>query len=186
MTVVYPSLDAPEFARDFSAVMAEIDALVSLFDAHKIDKRDPAPLDDATTAAFDAAVAALSELLERATTLRAYIFSFVATDSRNTQAQARLSEFQQGSVRLSQMLTRFTAWIGALDVDALLDRSAVARQYPFVLRRAQLEAAHLMTPAEESLAAELNVTGGGSWSRLYANVTSQLLVSIELNGKQQE
>ena len=36
-----------------------------------------------------------------------------------TQAQARLSEFQQAAVRLSQLATRFTAWIGSLDVDAL-------------------------------------------------------------------
>src|SRR5690349_4218277 len=134
MTVVYPSLDAPEFARDFAAALAEIDALVALFDTHAIDKRERAPLDAATVAAFEAAVAALNASFERAGTLRAYIYSFVATNSRDTQAQARLSEFQQGAVRLAQLATRFTAWIGSLDVDALLERSTVAREYAFLLR----------------------------------------------------
>jgi hypothetical protein len=100
MSMVYPSLDAPEFASDFAAALAEIDALVALFDTHAIDKRERAPLDEATVAAFEAAVAALNTTIERANTLRAYVYSFVATNSRDTQAQARMSEFQQGVVRL--------------------------------------------------------------------------------------
>jgi oligoendopeptidase F len=186
MSVVYASLDAPEFASDFARAMGDIDALVQLFDANQIDKREPAPLDDQTIAAFDATVAALSAIFEQVRTLRAYIYSFVATDSRNTQAQARMSEFQQGTVRLWQLTTRFTAWIGSLDVDALLERSELAREYTFVLREAQRQAKHLMSPAEEALAAELNVTGGSAWNRLYNNVASQLLVPIAIDGQPPE
>lgn len=186
MSVIYPSLEAPEFARDFTAVIGEIDALVTLFDAHQIDKRDRAPLDPTTVATFETAVAALNAIFERASTLRAYIYSFVATNSRDTQAQAQLSEFQQGAVRLSQLATRFTAWIGSLDVDALVDRSEVASEYTFMLRETQRQAAHLMTPAEESLATELNVTGGSAWNRLYNNVASQLLVPIAIDGQPPE
>jgi pepF/M3 family oligoendopeptidase len=186
MSVVYSSLDAPEFARDFAAVVGEIDALVMLFDTHQINKRECAPLDQTTVAAFESVVAALNSVFERTQTLRAYIYSFVATNSRDTQAQARLSEFQQAMVRLSQLSIRFTAWIGSLDVDALLERSAVAREYAFLLREAQRQAEQLMTPAEEALAAELNVTGGSAWSRLYNNLTSQLLVPIAIDGQPPE
>ena len=31
-----------------------------------------------------------------------------------------------------------------------------------------------MSPAEEALAAELNVTGGAAWGKLHGNVTSQI------------
>jgi pepF/M3 family oligoendopeptidase len=180
MSVVYPSLEAPEFAQDFAAFLAEVDAAVALFDARGIDKRDPATLDDAAVAAFEQVAGSLNRLFDRATTLRAYIYSFVATNSRDTLAQARLSEYQQGAVKLAQLDTRFTAWIGSLDVDALLERSGVAREYAFVLRQAQRQAARLMSPPEESLAAELNVTGGNAWGRLYNNVASQLAVTVEL------
>jgi oligoendopeptidase F len=186
MSVVYASLDAPEFARDFAVALGEIDALVTLFDTHRIDKCERAPLDEAIVAAFESVVAALNTVFERAHTLRAYIYSFVATNSRDTQAQARLSEFQQAAVRLSQLSIRFTAWIGSLDVDALLERSAMAREYTFLLREAQRQAEQLMTPAEEALAAELNVTGGSAWSRLYNNVASQLLVPIAIDGQPPE
>jgi len=186
MSVVYPSLNAPEFARDFATTLDEIAALVALFDTHAINKRERAPLDPATVAAFEAAVAALNTTFDRVGTLRAYIYSFVATNSRDTQAQARLSEFQQGMVRVSQLVTRFTAWIGSLDVDALIDRSEVANEYAFLLREAQRLAAYLMTPAEESLATELNVTGGNAWNRLYNNAASQLLVPISIDGQPPE
>src|SRR5262249_48291832 len=181
MSVVYPGLDSPEFTRDFAALMGDIETLIALFDRYAIDKRERAPLDEQAIAAFEQAVAALNKVFEHARTLRAYIFSFVATDSRDAQAQARLSEFQQGAVRLSQLSTRFTAWIGSLDVDGLLDRSEVAREYPFMLREAQRQAEHLMAPPEEALAAELNVTGGTAWSRLYNNVASQLLAPIAID-----
>jgi pepF/M3 family oligoendopeptidase len=180
MTVVYPSLESPEFARDFADVQAEIASVLALFNEHDIDKREPGPLDDATVATFAQVIHALDHVFERASTMRAYIYSFVTTDSRNTLAQARLSEFQQSAVTLAQLATRFAAWIGSLDVDALLERSAEAQEFAFMLRQAQRQAAHLMSPPEESLAAELNVTGGNAWSRMYNNVTSQLTVPVEL------
>ena len=186
MSVVYPGLDSAEFARDFAELLAEIDGAVALFDRAGVDKRAVGPLDDATATTFGQVVDTLNRLFDRATTLRAYIFSFVATDSRDTLAQARLSEFQGGAVKLAQLETRLTAWIGSLDVEDLLDRSAVAQTYEFVLRQSQRQAAHLMSPAEEALAAELNVTGGNAWSRMYNNVASQLLVPVELPGGARE
>jgi oligoendopeptidase F len=41
----------------------------------------------------------------------------------------------------------------------------------------------LMTPAEESLAAELNVTGGRAWSKLYNNFSSQITAEVEVEGE---
>ncbi|MEN9936679.1 MAG: hypothetical protein RLZZ387_3258 [Chloroflexota bacterium] len=186
MTVVYPGLDSPVFEQDFAAIMAELGAAVALFDRLGIDKREPAPLDDAAVAAFEEAAGALNALYERVLTLRAYLYSFVATDSRDNLAQAKFSTFRQESVKLTLLGTRFTAWLGGLDVDALVERSAVAREHAYMLRRAQEEAAHLMSPAEEALAAEMDVTGGSAWSRLHSNLTSQLLVPVEVDGERRE
>ena len=40
-------------------------------------------------------------------------------------------------MQLSQLDTRFTAWIGSLDVEALIERSAVARDHAFMLRNTE-------------------------------------------------
>lgn len=186
MTVVYPGLESKEFQAGFQSVVASIEQLGKLFDQHGIAKRDPAPLDDATVQAFEAVANALNAAYEDVRTTMAYVSSFVSTDSRNDLAQAKQSELQQHFVRLTMLGTRLTAWIGSLDVDSLIQRSAVARDHAFVLRKAKIKAAHQMSPAEEALAAELRLTGSTAWMKLHGNFTSQLLVKVHLNGAGQE
>jgi oligoendopeptidase F len=43
-----------------------------------------------------------------------------------------------------------------------------------------------MSPEEEALSAELNVTGGTAWAKLHGNVTSQLTVPLEQDGETRE
>ncbi|ABU59324.1 M3 family oligoendopeptidase [Roseiflexus castenholzii] len=183
MTVVYPALDAPEFNRDLVAVRQAFDDMTALFDRLGIDRRDDQATDNTALAAFDTVIAALNDLLERFTTLRAYVYSFVATDSRDDRAQAALSLLMQDSVKLTKLSKRLTAWIGGLDAETLIQRSAVARDHAYLVRRAVEEARHLMSPAEEELAAELDLSGGIAWTRLYQNLTSQMMVPIERDGQ---
>lgn len=186
MTVVYPTLESPEFEVGYRSVCEGIDELAKLFDQHGVRRRDPAPLEDETVGAFERIIERYNALLEETGTVGAYIRSFVTTDSRDNLAQAKLSEFQQQMVRLSQLGTRLTTWISSLDVDALIERSGVAKEHEFMLRRARERAERLMSPAEEELAAELNVSSGAAWSKLHGNVTSQLTVPIILEGKKQD
>jgi pepF/M3 family oligoendopeptidase len=182
MTVVYPSLDSPEFAAGFQAVSDDIAVLGKLFDEQHVGKHDPQPLDDATVHAFERVIERYNAVLAGYRTLSAYIHAFVSTDSRDNLAQAKYSELQAHSVKLYQLGTRYTAWIGSLDVEGLIVRSAIAAEHAYALRQAKTEAEHLMSPDEEALAAELNITGGSAWAKLHGNITSQLNVPIEVDG----
>jgi oligoendopeptidase F len=187
MTVVYPSMDSPEFAEGFSSVVHDIYDLAKLFDTHQIMKQtSPPSLDDHTVQAFETVILRYNAVLEAKRTLSAYITCFVTTNSHDTLAQARLSELQQSGVVLAQLSARFTAWIGSLDVETLIERSRVAREHAFMLRKAKVRAAHLMTPPEENLASELNLSGGTAWEKLHGDVTSQLTVSLEIAGQVHE
>jgi pepF/M3 family oligoendopeptidase len=183
MSVIYPTLDSPEFAAAFDAVVHGIEDLGTLFDAEHVQRNEQrSPLDAATLEAVEQVIGHYNELLAQLRTVSAYITAFVTTDSRNDLAQARQSELQQRTVPLAQLGARFKAWIGSLDVEGLIERSALAREHAYMLRRTQREAEHLMSPAEEALAAELNLTGGTAWGKLHGNVTSQLMVPVELAG----
>ncbi|MBI3538521.1 MAG: M3 family oligoendopeptidase [Chloroflexi bacterium] len=186
MTVVYPSLESPEFENGFHAAIKKVDDLVALFDQEKIARRDALPLDDAAIAAFERVVAAMNQTLDETRTLGAFISSFVSTDSRNNLAQGKLSEFQQHMLKLQLLGTRFTAWIGSLDVDALIARSKIAHAHAFMVRRAKIQAAHQMSPPEEELATELSITGSTAWGKLHGNFTSQLMLAVDLpDGKKE-
>lgn len=183
MTVLYPGLEAQEFQFDFAALREAIIELGTLFDQYEVGKRSSTELDDNLVATFEDLLNRYNDLLARTSTMRSYIYSFVATDSRDDLAQARMSELQQQLVRLSQLGTRWTAWLGSLDVDGLIARSALAREHSFVLQRAKQEAVHLMSPAEEEMAAELGLTGGTAWAKLHGNLASQLTVPVEQQGQ---
>ncbi|GAC1522839.1 MAG: M3 family oligoendopeptidase [Chloroflexota bacterium] len=183
MEIVYPGLESPEFKDSFDSLRSDLDGLASLFARFGIGSPDPSNGHIDAVRAFEAIVDALNKLLERYTTVQAYVYAFVSTDSRDNVAQARYSELQQLGVNLAQLEVRFTAWIGKLDLESLRSQSATARDLGFMLEKAQVQARHLMSPAEEELAAELEVTGGSAWTQLHHNVSSQLMVDVEHAGE---
>ncbi len=185
MSVVYPGLESPEFASGFAHVTQEIGELAQLFDTYHIEKQPALAVDASTIAAFETLMKHYNQVLEEYRTLDTYISCFVTTNTMDTVAQAKMSELQQYSVILAQLDVRFSAWIGSLDVEELIARSEIAREYAFKLRKTKIRAQHLMSPAEENLASELNLSGGTAWEKLHSDVTSQLKVTLEIEGRRQ-
>ncbi len=184
MTVVYPSLDSPEFQAGEQALIQAIDKLTAYFDRYAIQHLDtPPPIDASTIRVFETLLPQFNDVMRQLHTHSAYISSFIATDSRNTLAQSVWSELQQQELRLAQLETRFIAWTGGLDVEALIAQSSIAEAHAFALRKAHIEAQHHMSPVEEELAEELNLTGGKAWAKLYNNFSSQVSAEIELDGE---
>ncbi len=173
MTPVFPGLDSPELGAAFDGVLAGMGELGALCDRHNVRRREALAVDDATVAAFEEVTERLNALSESLRTLSAYLHAFVATDSRNDLAQAKLSELQTEVVALEKLETRYSAWIGSLDVEALIARSSLAGAHAFALRKAAGEARHQMSEAEEDLAASLNLCAGTAWAKLHGTVSSQ-------------
>jgi oligoendopeptidase F len=186
MSVVYPGLDSLEFAQDFAAIVQDIQQLASRFDTHHIQELPELTVDSEVIQTFETITNQLNTVLDRTRTLSVYISCFVNTNSHDNLAQARMSELQRSLVILSQLSTRMTAWLGSLDIEALIAGSTLAQEHAYALRKAKEQAAHLMSPAEESLAAELNVSSGSAWTRLHGNITSQLTLTVEVDGETQE
>lgn len=195
MSMIYPGLDSPGFAAGFQNAVRGISELETFFDERGIagdastDVTDAtgaqsaatARCDDATIETFEAVTTRYNALLDEVRTLRAYISAFVSTDSRDEEAQARMSELRREFVPLSLLGTRFTAWIGTLDIETLIERSALAQEHTYLLRKTRARARHLMPPGEESLAAELRLGAGAAWSKLHSDMTSQLLVPFNVH-----
>ena len=144
------------------------------------------PFENGPLSVLEQILEQLNELLEHTHVLGAYLAGSVAVDSRDETAQARLSELMRESVALRNLETRLTGWLGNLDLDAILERSEAARDHEYALRRAQLAARHLMSELEEELAAELDLSGATPWSKLHGDLTSQILVDVELDGEARE
>jgi oligoendopeptidase F len=186
MTPIFPSIESPEFDAGFRSVVGAIDGLAALFDRHNVGSREPQPLDDTTVSAFEEVITRFNDVLEEYRTVFAYIQCFFSTDTRDQMVQRKLSEMQAQAVRMQQLGTRWTAWLGSLDVEALIARSRQAEEHAYNLRKARQRAEHLMSPVEEMLASELSLSGGSAWEKLHMSVSSQLTVPVELGGGTQD
>lgn len=186
MTVVYPGLDSPEFEQGFALFAEHVATLIQLFDTHEVQAQPASELTREKISTFETVTTQLNAMLAESTTLNAYIACFVNTNTQDTLAQARYSEFQQHSARLALLRTRYTAWIGSLHVEALLERSALAREHAYMLHKSSLQAKHLLSPAEEALVSELELSSGSAWRKLHSDTTSQIVVPVEIKGEQRK
>src|SRR5690606_23846294 len=88
-------------------------------------------------------------------------------------------ELQIAMIPFRQANTRLTAWLGEQDVEHLIAQSDLAKDHAFMLRKAKIEAEHLMPQPEEDLASELTLSGGSAWGNLHSDLSSQITVRFE-------
>jgi pepF/M3 family oligoendopeptidase len=177
---VYPSLESPELAQDIEASKHLTAELERYLDAHGISKEAPRPDHSAIKVALDGYLDRANALIKQYATLGAYIRSFVTTDSFNQTARRMLSETEPLGVRLHQIDTRFSGWVGAI-ADALphvIEEGGPAGDHAFYLMETAEQSRYMMSEGEEGLAAELSLSGANAWSKLQGTITSQLSVEF--------
>jgi len=187
LTNVYPSLDSKQFKNAIKSFKKQLDELDAFFKkASKADsKTDPKKLGKI----LGEAVNRFNALFELSGTIGPFIYSYITTDSRNKEAMRILSEFEQINVQTSMLNTRFTAWAGKLGKAAIkkaVKTNPAAKAHEFILLEAAEQSKYLMSEAEEALAAELTLSGGNAFGKLQGQLTSQMTVDFELDGKMQK
>ena len=185
LSALFPGLDSPEFAEGFDLLVSGIDDLVNLFDeigasSVSAGRSEILPLDD-----FERVLNALNDVTRRLDSMGSYLYGCISTDSRNEAAQARFSQFQERAVALDKLQTRFTAWVGTLSIEELVERSTIGAKHAFPLRQLHAAAQHLMSEEAEALAAELTPSSGAAWAKLHDNLTSQITAAVEFEGCEQ-
>jgi len=184
---IFPALDSAELRAAIARCEAELSALEGFMDRCGISRTAVAP-SDAAQAALEGYLAHVNQLLAHYRTIRAYVFAHVAGDAFDLLARRLLSEIEPLGVRLRQIDVRFSGWIGQLAdaLPTLIANSAPARDHAFYLRETAAQSRYLMSEAEESLAAELSLSGANAWSKLQGTITSQLSVEFSRDGRTSE
>jgi pepF/M3 family oligoendopeptidase len=181
---VYPGLDSEQFKTDSLTLTQQIDEIEVYFST-RILRASPDDGIDSLNSLVSGAVDRLNRTFRLAGTIGAYLQSFVATDSYNTQAVRLLSIAEQTRVRLNKQIITFQRWIGSLTpvLPAILAQPGAAHDHAYFITETAHQSQYLMSQTEEDLAAELNLSGANAWNKLQATVTSQLEVDFELDGE---
>jgi pepF/M3 family oligoendopeptidase len=184
---IYPGLDSDEFRAGVADLARRLDDLEAFLDQQHIARAaEPAALEQSDFAtAVNGFLTRMNALLELSITVGGYVRTFVATDSFNAPAKRWLSQLDQYNVRRQRVWVRFQSWLGqqAALLPRLLAQPGPAAEHAFYLQELAEQSRYLMSDAEESLAAELNISGAVAWSLLQGTVTSQLTVPFEHNGQ---
>jgi len=185
---VYPSLDSPEFRGAVDRVRVQVQDLEQYRSEHKIARAGEVPAQAADLAEIIAGwLDRMNAALVLADTLGAYLSGTISTDSYNTTARRLLSELEPVFVQLERQEILFAGWIGTVArqrerFEAALAVAGSSARHSFYLKEMVEQSAYLMTEAEETLAAELALSGIWAWSKLQGVITSQLKVPWEQNG----
>src|SRR5680860_868524 len=117
LTTIYPGVDSEEYAKSVDRLVALIEELEMLLAA--AEATDTASLDEVTVA-FERVIGVFNESLGLARHNRWYLQAHVSGNTRDSAAQARMSALQAVRTRRAIAETRFIAWLGRIDVGALI------------------------------------------------------------------
>ncbi len=178
----FPSLGSREFAAAAERVGSEVARLGERLDDLDIGAGDPLEVDDRVVAVTEELIATLNRLRAEMRLVGAYLHGLVSTDVTDAEAAGALSRFQASVAPLRALDGRFGAWLARLDLSELGQHSPQISDHAYPLRRRARASRHLMSDAEEDLAAEMSLTGGRAWARLHSDVTARL--TAEVNGEE--
>lgn len=171
LSPMFSSIDSPQYRDAVSKVLGDLKSLETAFEG----KED-------TAASLTAILDRYNAIRVDANVIRAYLHARVSTDATDAEAQAAESDLRGKMIGLQKFSTRFAAWVGTLDLEAFFAQSEMLAAHRYGLEKMKVQATHLMSPAEESLAADLNLTGASAWDKLYGDVSSQIEVQIDGKG----
>jgi oligoendopeptidase F len=175
---IFPALGSRELAAAREALDAGLARLTARYDQLGIRGGEAAEPGPDEFAALDEALAATNELLEQVRLLSSYLTAIVTTDARDDAGAAAYSSLQRDLAQMQRLTSRFEAWVARYGAAAMSAGSDAAAQHAHPLRQAERSAAHLMTEAEESLYADLRLTGGSAWNKLHGDITARLTATM--------
>jgi pepF/M3 family oligoendopeptidase len=187
LTNVYPALSSKKYIGDFKKLESLI-ADQDKFIAGKVSKAEasakPAALAEIAAILIDR----YNDILLVAGNLRAYVASFVTTNSYDQAALKKESELDQVLVKVDKLEVQTRAWIGKIAgrLPEIIALNPITKAHGFYLNEAARQSKYLMSEPEEMLAAELNLSGGNAWGKLQGTLTSQISHDFKLEGKVQK
>lgn len=163
---IFPGLHSPAFEQAWNQAKAQLEDLKSFIPQLTPSKES-----------FDTLLQKLNAFGDQTERIQAYLYLLISVNTADAEAQAKLSEHRIWMLDFRRLRPKLTQFLAALD-----PQQVEAGDYSLLIEEAKLEAQHQMSEAEEILAAELSLSGGSAWVKLYEMLSSQ--VSGSVNGEE--
>ena len=132
---LHADFSARSFLDAMEGIGADVDRLIARFDELDIRSVAPRTVTHVDGDSADAVIAEYNRVAADHSVLGAFVYAAVATDSRNAEAQALLSELEPIEAKLRPLLARLADWPGSFDLDELTAASTEAADHAGPLRQ---------------------------------------------------
>ena len=189
---IYPGIESQPFIQAYTSLERDLASLMAYMDEHRIVKHDEGAGEPKDVAPLLHALLEKMETIWRLnSTLGAYLYGFISTDSFNMQAMKKNSELEILTVQINEIGIRFRGWLASTLKDrkvlsATIELDPYLKEHDFYLFETLEQAQYQMSQVEETLASELSLSGANAWGKLQGTVTSQVVVPFEVEGELKE
>ena len=179
LSSIYPSIDSPEYRRDKEDLLQRssdlLDKLIpSLTPALSDNSQTPdPPAPPAPPANWLKTLEAFSGLFDLVGNLESYVYAVWSTNTADEPAQKEIDDLESRKLKLKDAAVQFRQVLAQCDERFFKDNQ-LPEAYQFWLNEQKFLASRQMSPAEESLAADLQRSGGDAWDRLHGKLSSSL------------
>ena len=171
LSILYNGFDTPEFEADMSAFDAAIGEVIAF--SETLDTLTPEEL-LLGYISLETKVSSLAEKLFIYANLR-YSANTADTDAASTMGvlMGKLSAIAAPSAMTNKAIAKIE------NIEKIIESNDILREHSYRILTIVKNSKHLLSDAEESLFAEMDISGATAWSDLQSNLTSSLKVDYK-------
>lgn len=110
-----------------------------------------------------------------------------SADSKNTVATKTLDTLEDDLTELTNSEYLFKKFlVDILDLESIINSSDSLKAHEFLLNELKEESKYMLSDKEEILLSKLKTTGSSSWTKLHEQLTSNLMIDIEVNNEKKQ
>ncbi|MFO8062531.1 MAG: M3 family oligoendopeptidase [bacterium] len=111
----------------------------------------------------------------------------LSVDVNNEDASKFEDKLRALSVRLTEPGVLFRQFLTKIkDIDRIIEDSPILKEHEFFIKEEVRKAQHMLSKKEELIIAQMKQTGSSAWTTLQNQLSSTLMVDIEVDGEKKQ
>lgn len=174
---LYTSFDSKKFEKDYENLIKEIELAKVWAAANLSDSNSPIEK-------LEYFINKQNYINDLYWSLFAYSVLIFRADTKNKRAIQMREDLQQKKSEFLKSTTAFEKWTRSLqNLKELISESKLLEEHSFYLNNIAEGSKYSLSEKEEVAIAIMKSTGSNAWNRLYSQLTSSLLIDINVDGK---
>jgi pepF/M3 family oligoendopeptidase len=175
LSSLYTSFQSEEFMKDYNSLDKDIETLNNFA---QNNFREESAIN------IKGFINLLNSFYSKFTRLYTYSELILSVNVNDNTAQRYDELLFKKLPKIKSAEVKFKKYLGIIDnIDKLIESTQELKEYEFFIKDCIKESSHILSDEEEVIIAKLQTTGSNAFANLQNRITSNLLISINLDGE---